>query len=157
MFHTQLLPFNGGIRQCCPIIFTSFHPKAKTLTHSGYLYLKCSSFNRNRGSARPYALQDCGTGHFKTQKTRMNRIRTITLAGNIRRPGVALLGQWNQVAWNEMSPESGTACRLKWTEQKTVSCGRKIMNKTLLLVVIILAMTSLLTCFCDFDAVILIP
>jgi len=58
---------------------------------------------------------------------------------------VALLGQWYQVAWNEMSPESGAACQLIWTEQKTVSCGRKIMNETLLLVVKTLALTSLLT------------
>ena len=106
---------------------------------------KCSSCNRNRGSARPYALQDCGTGHFKTQKTRMNRVPALTPEGNVGRPGVALLEQWNQVAWNEISPESGAAYQLIWTEQKTVSCGRKIMNETLLLVVKILALTSLPT------------
>jgi len=72
----------------------------------------------------------------------MNIIPTLTPAGNVRRPGVTLLGQRNQVAWNEISPESGTAYQLNRTEQKTVSCGRKIMNETLLLVVKILALTS---------------
>jgi hypothetical protein len=70
---------------------------------------------------------------------------TLTPARNVRRPGEALLEQWNQVAWNEISPESGAAYQLIWTEQKTVSCGRKNMNETLLLVVKILALTSELT------------
>jgi hypothetical protein len=30
------------------------------------------------------------------------------------------------VAWNEMSPESGAAYQLIWTEQKTLSCGKEV-------------------------------
>lgn len=116
------------------IYILSIQKQKQWLTVGTYIW-KCSSCNRNKGCARPYALQDCGTGHFKTQNTRMNRIPTLTPARNVRRPGVALLGQWNQVAWNEMSPESGAAYQLIWTEQRTVSFGRKIMNKTLFLVV----------------------
>jgi hypothetical protein len=46
----------------------------------------------------------------------MNQIPTLTPAGDVKRPGVALLGQWNQVAWNEISSESGAAYQLIWTE-----------------------------------------
>jgi len=52
----------------------------------------------------------------------MNSIPTLTPAGNVRRPGVALLGQWNKVAWNEISPESGTAYQLNRTEQNRKQC-----------------------------------
>ena len=113
------------MRRCCPIIFTSFPSKSENSDPQWVLISENAPAVTETGSARPHALQDCGAGHFKTQKTRMNLIPTLTPTGNIRR-GVALLGQWNQVAWNEMSPESGAAYQLIWTGQKTVSCGRKI-------------------------------
>jgi hypothetical protein len=94
------------------------------------------------GFVRPYTLQDSGTEHFKTHNTRTNGIPTLIPAGNIRRPAVALLVQWNQMAWNYMSPESSAAYQLIWTEQKTVSCGKMIMKQTLLLVIKVMAVTS---------------
>jgi hypothetical protein len=63
------------------------------------------------GLVRLYTLQDSTTEHFKTHNIRTNGI-PITPVGKIRRAVVALLGQWNQMAWNYMSPESIAAHQL---------------------------------------------
>jgi hypothetical protein len=59
----------------------------------------------------------------------------LTPAGNMRRPSEALLGQWTETAWDDISPESivkglkSAVCQTIRMEQK-MSCGRKIMKKT---------------------------
>jgi len=110
------------MRQCCPIIFTSFPSKSKNTDPQWVLISENVPAATETGDLQGHMLsRTVGQGTLKPpKKTKMNRIPTLTPAGNVRRPGVALSGQWN-----EMSPESGAAYQLIWTEQKTVSCGAR--------------------------------
>jgi hypothetical protein len=75
----------------------------------------------------------------------------LTPAGSIR-SSEALLGQWIKTAWDDISPESivkgfKKCCVSNYMNgtEKMMSCGRKTMKKTLLLVMKVLTMISKLS------------
>lgn len=68
-FTHSLSPFNGGMRQCCPIIFTSFPPKSKNTDPQWVLISENAPAATERGDLQGHMLcRTVGQGTLKPKK-----------------------------------------------------------------------------------------